>query len=161
MNLTLQQVGTLAARVVLETTRRPARERAETQWNNKDALNKDSKPPDVKVTSSLTFKDQVLNAWNCSGLVNSSKEMSKWNTNEVTSFTRFEDQAARAVQRVFLPGTFYGHNERVAITLGADERNQAVVPLNKIPADSLQTHRNYIQSLAPWDLDLNEPAQSA
>lgn len=155
------------------------RERAEQQWNTyKDALAKDPKTPDLKVTSSLTFKDQVKNAWNLSGLVDPSKEPSKWNQDEVSSFVRFENEAARAlqqyevtkldgkrhatpdevksviddvkkqaVQKVFLPGTFYGYNERPAITLGEDELKQAVVPMDKIPQDSLDDLRRYIQSV--------------
>lgn len=53
----------------------------------------------------------------------------------------------QAVQKVFMPDTFYGYNERAAITLNEDERNQAVVRLDKIPTDSLEDLRRYIQSL--------------
>lgn len=154
------------------------RSRAEAQWNTyRDALaRKDGRDADPKVTASLTFKDQVNNAWALSGLIDPAKERSKWSTEEMKSFVRFEDQAAQAlqhyeltklegkrhatpdevrevvkkvrdqaVQKVFTPGWF-GAKERPAISLEEDERKQAIVPVDKIPADSLGDLRNYIRS---------------
>lgn len=154
------------------------RNRAEAQWNTyRDALARnDGKQADPKLTAALTFKDYVNNAWNLSGLIDPSKERTRWTREEVTAFTRFEDQAAQAlqayemtklegkrhatgdeirevikkvrdqaVQKVFTPGWF-GAKERPAISLEEDERKQAIVPVDKIPADSLGDLRNYIRS---------------
>lgn len=183
LNLTPEQVGKLSRREFdmryWSQFDNHHRERAEAQWNiAKDAIAKPGKEPDLKVTSSLTFKDQAKLAWSLSGLVDPSKEPSKWNSEEVSAFARFEGQAAQALQRyeitklegkrhatpdevravidevrkqavqkVFLPGTFYGYNEKAAIMLNEEQLGQAVVPLDKIPADSLEDLRRYIQSL--------------
>lgn len=155
------------------------RQRAETQWNTyKDALTKkENKVDDPKVTASLTFKDQVNNAWALSGLVNPDKERSKWSSDEVKQFVRFEDEAARAlqayemtklegkrhatpdevravisevtkraVQKVFTEG-FFWNSERPVIGLEEDEKKRVFVPIDKIPKDSLDDLRRYIESL--------------
>lgn len=137
---------------------------------------KEDKDVDPKLTNFLTVKDQVNNAWTMSGLIDPAKERSKWSADEVKQFVRFEDQVSKelqayelnklegkrhatpeevrevvkkvrdqAVQKVFTPGWF-GAKERPAISLEEDERKQAIVPVDKIPADSLGDLRNYIRS---------------
>lgn len=155
------------------------RQRAETQWNTyKDALaKKDDKTAEMKITPTLTFKDQVNNAWALSGLIDPAKERSKWNTDEMKQFVRFENDAAQAVQqyemtklegkrhatpdevrdiikgvrdnavkKVFTEGFFF-NTEKPVIGLEEDEKKNVFVPLDKIPVDSLDDLRRYIQSL--------------
>lgn len=149
---------------------------AEAQWNaSRDAMEKGTKGPEL--TASLTFKDQVNNAWALSGLIDPSVERAKWSKHQVTQFVRFEEQAAAALQayemtklegkrhatpdevrevikgvrdqatkKVFTEGWFSYH-EKPAIGVEEDERANAIVPLDKIPADSLADLRRYIESL--------------
>lgn len=153
------------------------RSRAEAQWNAyRDAMEKGQKEKDPKITATLTFKDQVNNSWALSGLIDPAKERSKWSTDEMKMFVRFEDEAARAVQayeltklegkrhatpdevrevikgvrdravnKVFTEGWF-SYKERPVISLEEDEKRRVLVPVDKIPADSLADLRNYIRS---------------
>lgn len=154
------------------------RVRAESQWNTyRDALAKqDDKTAELKLTPTLTFKDQVNNAWALSGLIDPAKERSKWSTDEMKQFVRFEDAAAKAVQqyemtklegkrhatpdevRDIIKGVrdqltkkvftegWFGKNERPILSLGEDEKGKVFVPVDKIPPAEADDLRRYIES---------------
>lgn len=82
------------------------RGRAEAQWNAaKDAA---TRPTDPKISSTLSFKDQVQSTLKLSGLIDPNKRTAAYSEAEVLLYARFEKEAATAVEqfeRTELKGT--------------------------------------------------------
>lgn len=147
--------------------------RADTLWENaRHATEKDPKDPNV--TDAVSAQHQIFETFRTSGLVNPNIERGKYSDDQVKTVVQFENQATaaleqesrvlkrkltpierqtvingvrdQAIQKIWVPGTFFGTNEKALIQLTEDEKGQALVPLDKIPADELQQLKNYLQS---------------
>lgn len=71
-------------------------DRALTQWNAaRDKAMKGEKEP--KYLSALTPREMIMNGWKESGIVDNSIPRGKWTANDELYFSRFEDQASRAL----------------------------------------------------------------
>lgn len=129
---------------------------------------------DPNVTDAVSAQHQIFETFRTSGLVNPNIERGKYSDDQVKTVVQFENNATaaleqesrvlkrkltpierqtvingvrdQAIQKVWVPGTFFGTNEKALIQLSEDEKGQALVPLDKIPPDELQQLKNYLQS---------------
>jgi len=148
------------------------RTRAESFWSAAVG-GKGSKDPAFAAT--LTFKDRVDNTLRTTGLLDPNKSKSKFNEDEATLYSRFENEAARAiqeyevnvlggkrkatgeemqkvldtmaVQRVFIDKPWGRDPELPARLVQPDDRGRAYVPYDKIPADALVAMKSEAERL--------------
>jgi len=147
-------------------------DRALAEWNA--ARNKvDKGDKDPKFISALTPREEIMNAWVNSGIVDNSIPRGKWTKEDETNYNRFESQAARAlsalpkdakpeeIQKVLKgladaqlkqkytvdPGIFSRNKQVPAIGMEDIKDARSIrIPLKEIPAPEQDTIKGLLRS---------------
>ena len=142
----------------------------------RDALGKKGGVDTTHLSSTLNFNDRVQNSLRLSGLIDATDSRAKLNKNDARLYIEVENKAAQAIEqfelnelqgkrkatgeeqqkiidgillnRVFLDKNliFISDPQKPAVLVAEDEKGDAYVPIDKIPAREQETIRRLLKS---------------